>query len=198
MITLTTNTKLQVLLDGTAATTELPVTIGYVEAPPDERALYLTADSITTGATAIDALIGVPDKRHIEEIAIQNVDTAAAVVTVRFYNASGTTRKLVVVTLAVGEGLYYSQSRGWYVLSTNGAQKTTASTDASSAASSATSAGLADSQTRSDAVSAGLASSVGTSAATSAGLADSISRSSATSDGLKNSVIQSEIASGTI
>lgn len=71
-------------------------------------------------------------------------------------------------------------------------------TGTSSAQSSATSAGIADSQSRSDAVSAGLADSQTRSDAVSLGIADSATQSSAKSAGTSASIARSSITSGSV
>lgn len=202
--------KLQVLLAGAVSATECPLTVGYRRRRMDSVGggentfIDESATGITTGGTAVDLLAAPPvsARYDITEFSLFNADNAAVTATVRQHvtaaDTTTTTRVVVTVAVPVGASLLFSESRGWYVMTTNGAQQVTASTDASSAMSAATSAGLADSQSRSSATSAGLATSVGTSAATSAGLADSVSRSEALSAGASASVARSSITSGTV
>jgi hypothetical protein len=201
MFTLKPLQKLQVILAGAVGATELPICVGFTEYSNSlAHGVEGGTPTVTTGGTAVD-VISAPAtglRRTLKELSVYNADNASATVTVRINDSTviaGTTRIIVALAIAVGETLCYSQSRGWYVLTTTGAQKTTASTDASSALSTAVSAGLGDSVTRSEAVSAGLATSVSTSAGTSNGLAASQTLSTAISDGLAASTAQSAAVS---
>ncbi len=197
MLILKQNQKLQILLAGAVSSTELPINVGFDEF---SNALAIPVPggnpTVTTGGTAVDVVAAPAPglRRKIREVSVYNADNAAATVTVRV-NDNGTARIVLAFSLAVGESLFYSESRGWYVLTTTGAQKSTASTDSSAALSTAVSAGLTDSVTRSHAASAATSNGLGTSSAqssaTSTGLADSQSKSSAVSAGLAASTAQS-------
>lgn len=120
--------KLQVLLDGAAATTELPLVASYVDWTASGPTYTPTpVGGITTGATAVD-LVPAPSAgttRTLKFLSALNVDTAVRVVTIRLNN-SGTTRKVITATLAVGDSLQFIDSAGWRVLDSTGAVKTAA------------------------------------------------------------------------
>ena len=196
MITLSTGTKLQVLLGGAVSATECPFTGAYVENPGDlERALYLPFSGITNSGTAVDALVGISEKRRIINFSLYNADNATVAVTVRFFDTTGTTRIIYSASLLTTQSLHYSEARGWYAIDANGAQKTTAATEASTADSKAESAATRASATLSAATSLDTANdttaSTTLSTATSVGLAASTALSTATSAGLAASVVQS-------
>lgn len=124
MLTLRKLEKLQVLLSGAVTTTECPMTVTYEEGTQG-RAARSTKDGITTSGTAVDLLVGSGTGKKITGFSINNADTVAVTVTVRFYNASGTTRIVRVCTLQVNETLGWEEGNGWYATDANGNVKTT-------------------------------------------------------------------------
>lgn len=208
MVTLSDTTqKLQALLGGAVSANECPITVSYRDVRKDALAggneaspVIQSDDTITSGASAVDVVDPAPAgiRRTVTDFSLHNADSASVTVTVRKYVNASTTRIIYKSTLATTETLHFSESRGWYVIAADGAQRTSAGTDASNALSAVTSAGLADSISRSSATSGGLADSVSRSSAVSAGLADSVTRSAATSNGLVNSQQTSSITSGNI
>lgn len=134
--------KLQVLLSGAVSTNELPIVATVMDGADGGRTSSKTVDAISTGATPVDVFLGQKSGRRLRSMSVHNADTANATVTVRFYNAIGTTRTVWKGTLATLETLSFDENRGWYTTDSNGAQKSTASTDSSEALSAATSGGL--------------------------------------------------------
>lgn len=140
MLNLKQNEKLQVLLAGAVTTTECPLTAAYEDFSGLGNIAANQADSVTTGATAVD-LVAAPAagvKRKITHFSIFNADTVAVTVTVRLNN-NGTTRIVAQYTLQTGEGLYFDRGSGWRAIDVNGNTKTNqpASSGASSTALSA-------------------------------------------------------------
>jgi hypothetical protein len=129
MLTLRASQKLQVLLAGAVSATEGPMTADYEEGTDAERAVPKTAQSISTGATAVDLVTGIAEGRKIKGFSFYNADSASVVVTVRFYD-NGTTRILRKCTLLTLEGLHWDPAQGWYAVDANGNRKgNSASTD---------------------------------------------------------------------
>lgn len=119
--------KLQVLLNGAATTTELPLLASWVDVTTTTYVPGSNND-ITTGATAVD-LVAAPSAstyRQVKLLTVFNADTVSAVVTLR-YNDNGTTRILVKTTLAVGDTLVYTDGEGFRVITLNGAIKSSGS-----------------------------------------------------------------------
>jgi hypothetical protein len=140
MITLSTGEKLEVLLGGAVSATECPIVVEYTENPGDkERSLLLSAGAITTGATEVAVLLGVPDKRKINTFSLYNADSSTVTVTVRYYNAAGTTRILRKQTLLTLQGLHWSESGGWHSIDSSGARITSSAANDGAASSQASS-----------------------------------------------------------
>jgi hypothetical protein len=130
MLTLTKDTKLQVVLAGAVAANECPIVVEFEEGASDVRRVTRTADSITTGATAVDVLTVSDAPKRIKSFSFYNADTSSVVVTVRFYNANGTTRVVRKQTLLTLEGLHWNEAQGWHSVDANGNRKgNSASTD---------------------------------------------------------------------
>lgn len=126
MLTLRQLEKLQVVLSGAVTTTECPIIVSY-EQGSEGRLQSRTKDTITTGGTAVDALVGGDSGKKITAFSLYNADTVAVTATVREYNASGTTRILRTMTLQIGETMGWEVGRGWYANDANGNVKTTSS-----------------------------------------------------------------------
>ena len=141
LVTLRSGEKLQVLLGGAVAGTECPLTAQYVDGPDGQRSRTKTTDGITTGTTAVDLVTGINTGRGITGFSLYNADSASVTATIRFYNASTTTRIMWKGTLLTGESLYWSPAQGWYAVDVNGALKNATGTT-SSATSEALSAGV--------------------------------------------------------
>lgn len=127
MILNSTTRKIQALLSGAAATTNPQVVASYTD---------ITTTTLTPGAavanlngtTAVDVVSapGASTYRKVGYLSIQNIDSAAVTVTVR-YNDNGTTYKILTVTLAVNDTLQYTDTDGWRVIDDDGQIKSSAS-----------------------------------------------------------------------
>ncbi len=94
---------------------------------PAKKGVKLT---VTTGGTAVD-ICDAPDNvtvREIDFISLRNNDSASVTATIRYYD-SGTTYKIVAVTLLTLESLLYSGTQ-WQVLDVNGNVKYVVAVDA--------------------------------------------------------------------
>lgn len=122
-----TTRKLEILLSGSVTTNQLPFVASYVDIATGTftPATNTGTSNNTTAVTLIDAPAS-STKRQVKFISIQNADTVAATVTVRF-NDNATTRVIFKTTMATGETLVYSDG-GWYALDANGERKTSTST----------------------------------------------------------------------
>lgn len=124
MIILDAITKsLEIVLNGAVTTTQLPYLACYVDLTtttyvPKQK----DGTSNSTTAVTIVAAPAVSTQRQVKMLGVCNKDTVPAVVTVR-YNNNGTLRRLIVVTLAVGSTLFYTDGEGWRVILTNGTIK---------------------------------------------------------------------------
>jgi hypothetical protein len=127
MIVLNSSTrKLQLLLNGAITTNELPVVVHYYQRRTDDSIVVSGCTvSLSTGASAVDILAApaAGNIRTIEGLSVHNADTVSAVVTIR-YNDNATTYKLVVITLATGDNLFYEPKAGWSVITSAGNIKT--------------------------------------------------------------------------
>lgn len=186
------NKKLQVLLSGAVNTNELPINVGFKEISAI-GASQRAADAITTGGTAVDVLQGSAGlRRLIQAISIYNADLAAVTVTIRLYNATGTTRVITTLTLQTLETLCYDEERGFYCLDVNGNQKSN-SPASSGASSTALSAAESAATRASTALSA--ATSLDTASDTAFSAADSTVLSAATSINTARSTQESVVLS---
>jgi hypothetical protein len=143
MLILDATTKsLQINLAASVTTNQLSFSTSYIDTTgtamtPGEQ------DGTTNNTTAV-TVAGAPGSstdRVIKSFIMQNGDTAPATVTV-IYNNNSTLRDVIVVTLAVGDQLFYEDGRGWACLDPNGNLKTNVS-GASLPANSVTNAKLA-------------------------------------------------------
>lgn len=187
MITLdAVNKKLQIVLNGAAATTELPIQVAFDEINSRFLETRKDFDGITTGNTAVDVMAAPSAgfKRRLTGLSVFNADTTSAVVTVQLVNGT-TTRKLLSITLQTGEALYYSQHTGFYCVDVNGNQKSN-SPASSGAASTADSKGVSSGTQASTADSKALSVSGLTSTADSKAVSVSLLTSTADSKGLSS------------
>lgn len=115
--------KLQVIL-GEAATTELPVLVGYVTITDNAEPIYDTTYQTTNDTTAVDILAaaGSGVSRKVLNLSVHNVDNVLHVVTIR-HNVSATLYTIWKGTLLVNEMLQYTDTAGFYVLDANGSIK---------------------------------------------------------------------------
>lgn len=118
--------KMQAVLGGAVSATQPDVVVSYRDVGNPDRAEFEpgTKVSTTNGATPVDICDapGSATVREIDFISIRNNDSASVTVTVRLNN-DGTSYKLIRVTLATLEHLYYSHVAGWYVIGTRGQLK---------------------------------------------------------------------------
>jgi hypothetical protein len=117
--------KLEILLGGAVLANQLPFQCEYVDVTTTASTPG-TYGLITNGATPVD-LVPVPGastQRIINAINIQNSDTQANTVTVR-YNDNATLRSLAVITLNVGDQLTWSLGNEWQVVDSSGNIHTT-------------------------------------------------------------------------
>jgi hypothetical protein len=111
MIILDATTKtLEIDLDGAITTTELPYVLSYVDLLSSNQSVSAVGanDGTTNGNTAVTVL-AAPASGHtrtVKFLSVQNADTVAAVLTLK-YNDNGTARTICKVTLAVGDQLLY-------------------------------------------------------------------------------------------
>ena len=112
---------------GATPTNAIPFSASYIDTTGTATTLSEN-DNVVTNSTAVTlvAAPGASTQRLVKNIAIQNADTAAATVTI-IYNNNGTSRNIIVVTLAVGDQLIYEDGNGWSALDSNGNLKTSAS-----------------------------------------------------------------------
>lgn len=117
------NKSIEIKLAGVVSANELTITASYTDK-------YQFGDSevdlVTNGVTAVK-VIGGPKadgamSRTINDVSIQNTDTAPATVTVQLNN-NGTIRKIYKVTLQPDDTLFYELGRGWYILDKYGNTK---------------------------------------------------------------------------
>ena len=116
--------KLQIVLAGAVATSQLSILVSYSD---KAAASYngATTPSVSNSIVLVDicAAPAAATIRDIDFIGVQNVDTASATATV-FYNDNGVSYTLAKATLAVGDRLTYVHGSGWQVLDGTGALKT--------------------------------------------------------------------------
>lgn len=112
--------KLQIVLAGAITTNQLPVVVCFSDKTSTTYNGGATVSN-TNSTTAVDicAAPGAATIRDIDSITVQNADTAAATVTIR-YNDNGTTYSLFKCTLSVGDQIIYTHGQGWKVLDSAG------------------------------------------------------------------------------
>lgn len=124
--------RLQVVLAGAITTRQIPVLVSYIDrmvkpwdgAPPYDGSTVITNTNSTTTVTVCEPHKDDPVNivRDVDSIIINNVDTAAATVTVKM-DDNGTARVLTKVVLAVGDALVYSHKNGWECIDSTGSIK---------------------------------------------------------------------------
>lgn len=119
--------KLQIVLAGAITTNQLPVVVCFSDKTSTTYNGGTTVSN-TNSTTAVDicAAPGAATIRDIDSITVQNADTAAATVTIR-YNDNGTTYSIFKCTLSVGDQIIYTHGQGWKVLDSSGALKSLSS-----------------------------------------------------------------------
>lgn len=125
----TTTRKLQALLGGSITTNQLPVTVCY----SDKTSTAYTGGTTvinTNNTTAVDicAAPAASTVRDVDTINVNNADTVAATITIR-YNDNGTTYTLFKAQLETGDQLTYVHGDGWKVLDSAGVVKSFSPTD---------------------------------------------------------------------
>ncbi len=122
MIILDATTKtLEIDLAGAITTSQLPVVVSYADVTT--TAYTPASTDMATNSTTAVTIVAAPaasTQRQVKLLTVYNADTATATVTVQLNN-NGTLRPLVVVTLAVGSTLIYTDGEGWRVLTSAGA-----------------------------------------------------------------------------
>jgi len=129
--------RLQVVLAGAITTRQIPVFVSFIDrmvTPHNGPTPYdgSTVITNTNSTTAVNVCISHKDNppniataniiRDIDSVVINNVDTAAATVTVSM-DDNGTSYTIIKAVLAVGDMLVYSHDSGWHCLDTNGNTK---------------------------------------------------------------------------
>jgi len=122
MIILDATTKtLEIDLAGAVTTNQLPVVASYVDVTTTAYT-PISSDTATNSTTAV-TIVSAPaasTQRQVKLLTVYNADTVSVTVTIQLNNNS-TLRSLVVVTLAVGSTLVYTDGEGWRVLTSAGA-----------------------------------------------------------------------------
>jgi hypothetical protein len=119
MILNTTTKKIEVLL-AAAPTTELSVTVDYVDFTSSDTVPGL-ALSLTNGTTPVDILASPASstQRKVNGITICNRDVDFARVTVRL-NDNSTTYDYTTISLPPGSTLQFTDTQGWLVIDAKG------------------------------------------------------------------------------
>lgn len=118
-----TTRKLQIVLAGAITTNQLQCTVSFYDVAAlnkDDRSLYRGATQVSTSNSTTDADICaaptvVGTIRHIDYIAIYNLDTVSATVTVKM-DDSGTETIHVKQQLLTTESLVYTDNGGWQII----------------------------------------------------------------------------------
>ena len=122
----TTTRKIQASLGGVVATSQPHVLVSY----SDKTTTAYTGGSqvsFLNSTTVVDicAAPAASAVRDIDMIGINNTDTAAVTVTVR-YNDNASLYELLTITLSAKDQLIYTHAKGWQVVDATGQTKTTA------------------------------------------------------------------------
>jgi len=120
MILDSTTKTIELILGAAATTNAMPVTVDYVDITTTTT-VPGSLDSASNGTTLV-TIVAAPaasTQRKINLITVYNADTASKAVTIRLNNNT-TLRNIVVVTLQVGDTLYFTDTNGWSVLSATG------------------------------------------------------------------------------
>jgi len=123
-----TTDKIQIVLGGNVTTNQLPCFASYRDTTSSsiEPKRNVTNTNNTTAVDLVDSP-AVSTQRVVDFISVYNADTVAATVTVRF-NDNGTTYKLCVIQLGVGEKIEYQEGIGFKIISSNGSYRITNNT----------------------------------------------------------------------
>lgn len=122
----TTTRKLQVLMAGAATTTNPDYVAHYVDiTPASESFAPGSSNGTLNGTTAVDVVAApaASTYRQIKALSITNLDSVTNTITVR-YNDNGTSRKIIVASIATGYSLNFEETNGWYVLDASGKLQT--------------------------------------------------------------------------
>jgi hypothetical protein len=114
--------KVEVLLSGAAATTNLPIVVSFVDLDANDIFRPGTHDTITSGTTPVGVLFSTGTAsvyRQLKFMSIYNADTTDATVTLRLNN-NATTRIILKVTLLPESTLFYTDGEGFRVITPNG------------------------------------------------------------------------------
>ncbi|MDD5688486.1 MAG: hypothetical protein PHE88_11725 [Elusimicrobia bacterium] len=133
MILDTTTRKLQVALNTTLTTANMPVVVDWIDNTSTTFYPGVTPSN-TNGTTLVDILAApaASTQRKVNGITIHNLDTAVKTVLV-YLNDNGTSYQLVDAILQVSDTLGYTDSKGWYVMDSSGAIKGVGPTGATGA-----------------------------------------------------------------
>lgn len=115
--------KLEIVLSGAVATTQPTFTASWSDG---SSANYLGGSTVgsANGVTAV-TVVAAPAAgvvRDVDYLSVNNVDTAAVTLTIR-YNNNATLITMVNVVLAVGSQLTYVHGTGWSVMDSSGSIK---------------------------------------------------------------------------
>ncbi len=123
MVINNTNETIELVLGGAVTSTQASFTCAFNEFSTSTFSGNETNG--TSNNTTPVTLISSPSagfQRQLRELIIENNDTAAMTVTVRFNNTS-VTRIIMKATLEIGDSLTYTADGGWNCKSTNGVFK---------------------------------------------------------------------------
>ena len=120
------NRSLEFVLSGAVTTNQIPFVASYVDISQSTFAISAVSPQVgqsndTTPVTIVSAP-AASTSRQIKFLSISNNDTTAKTLTISF-NDNTTLRRLLVVTLAVGDTVEYTDTGGWKVLDSSGNEK---------------------------------------------------------------------------
>lgn len=123
MILDATTKSLEIDLNAAATTNNMPVTVDYVDMTTTTTVAG-SSDTASNGTTAVTILAApaASTQRKVNSLSVYNADTASKIVTIQLNNNT-TLRSIVVVDLQVGETLGYTDTQGWFVLTSAGTIK---------------------------------------------------------------------------
>lgn len=124
MILDSTSKSLEILLSGTVATNQLPVSVEYVDmtASATTPGTQLSTTNSTTEVTIASAP-AASTQRRILGVQVYNADTASVTATIRT-NDSSTLYPHVKIAVPIGYTLQYTDTAGWSLLSAAGSLQT--------------------------------------------------------------------------
>lgn len=111
----TTTRKLQVVLSAAKTTNDCPVVAAWMDTTTTSLTPGATPSN-SNGVTAVD-IVAAPaasTQRKINYLSVQNADTVATTVTVR-YNDNATTYDEIKITIQPDESLIFTDRAGWYI-----------------------------------------------------------------------------------